>query len=73
MLAKTWTSSSHVKRFTRTADYYYRHAYDPAKHPPKHPMSIEDAAEMIRYLVEQTLKEKSLSRHSRRNPLDLED
>jgi hypothetical protein len=58
LMSRPWASKAEVERFTRTADYYHRHAYDPAKQPPKNPMSIRDAAEIIRGLVGQTLKEK---------------
>ena len=48
-------SNNQLEKFNRTADYYYRHAFDPNKQAPPRPMTLEDAAQMIDNMVKSAL------------------
>lgn len=58
LLAKPWApSASELGRFTRTADFYHRHAYNPSRSPPRNPIALTDAATMIDGMVRAVLQE----------------
>ena len=60
LVTQPWSpSKDELDRFTRTADFYHQHAYNPSKQAPKNPMTLIHAATMINDMVRAVLLDLS--------------